>query len=231
MNDERTKNSILARTPAHEREQILARAEYVHLDPMDILIEPGKPVPAVDFLEDGLHSMLAVVDNVEIEVATVGYEGMVGIPLVLNETETSGKVFCQVPAKGWRIASHDFLELLETCPQFAVLCRRYTSFIFDQAGQNSACNRLHSIEERCAKWLLLSHDRVEGDKFQLTQEFIAQMLGVRRQSVNIAAGILQNAGMIKYSRGVIQVLDRPALEGVACACYGIIRAALQRFLS
>lgn len=223
------RNSILMRLPLEEREKVCGAAELVHMDPHDVLIEPNKEITVVDFPEIGLHSMLAVVDDAQIEIATVGYEGMIGIPLVLGENSSSGRVFCQVPGKSWRLSGDTFVHLLRECPHLESLCRRYVNFVFDQAGQNSACNRIHTMEERCAKWLLLTHDRQDADEFELTQEFLGQMLGVRRQTVNLAAGILQNAGFIAYSRGKIRVLNRSGLESVACECYETIRTSMKRF--
>jgi CRP-like cAMP-binding protein len=173
--------------------------------------------------------MVSFVDDAVIEVATVGLEGFVGIPIVLGEMSTSGRVFCQIPGSGYNIPGKVFEALLPQCPELHRLCLRYTSCVFDQAGQNSACNRVHTIEERCAKWLLLSHNRCQSDKFDLTQKFLAQMLGVRRQSVNLAAGALQHSGLIRYSRGHIEVLDRKGLEEVTCECYSVITGCLKKF--
>ena len=110
------------------------------------------------------------------------------------------------------------------------LLRRYTLALFNQVAQSAACNRLHSIEERCARWLLMTHDRVTGDQFELTQEFLSQMLGVRRSSVTVAAGMLQKAGLIQYSRGKIAIVDRPGLEAASCECYGVIRSEFDRLV-
>jgi CRP-like cAMP-binding protein len=223
-------NAILKRLPKAELDRVMSVSEFVLTDPKQLLIEPGKPIKYCDFVENGLHSMLAIVEHYEVEVATVGREGMIGLPLVFGETTTSGKVIGEVEGNAWRLPSDEFAELLNSCPVLFLLCRRYAGFLFDQAAQNSSCNRIHSIEERCAKWLLLTLDRMDTDEFQLIQDVIAQMLGVRRQSVNLASSIMQNAGLIRYSRGRIVVLDRAGLEKVSCECYGVIRVALQRFL-
>ncbi|HEY9678731.1 MAG TPA: Crp/Fnr family transcriptional regulator [Drouetiella sp.] len=228
---EELKNGILKRLPEKELEIFMKLAELVHMDPRDTVIEPYKPVEVVHFPEIGLHSMVSICDNEEVEVATVGFEGMIGIPLVLGEQATAVRVFCQMTGSSWEIKSQAFLEMLDTCPVFRRLCTRYCFFVLEQAGQNSACNRIHSINERCAKWLLLSHDRAFGDQFDLTQEFLAQMLGVRRQSVNLAAGTLQSAGLVKYTRGIVTVLNRAGLEDASCECYTIIKTSLVKFLT
>lgn len=224
------KNAILKRLPAHELDTFMKQAEYVHMDLRDTVIEANKPIEVVHFPEIGLHSMVSIVDKLEVEVVTIGFEGMIGVPLVFGERTTMTRVFCQMPGASWQITAASFVEMLNSCPVFKTLCSRYCFFIFEQAGQNSACNRIHSINERCAKWLLLSQDRAFGNQFELTQEFLSQMLGVRRQSVNLAAGTLQAAGLIKYVRGNVTVLDRPGLEEVSCECYPAIRSSLDRFL-
>lgn len=224
-----TNNSILKRLPENELERFMSVAEFVFIEPKEVLVEPNMPIQACDFVETGLHSMLAIIENYEVEVATVGWEGMIGIPLVLGEITSSGKIIGEVEGTGWRVKSEAFLELLISCPVLFKLCRRYIAFVYDQAAQNSACNRIHSIEERCAKWLSLTRDRMESDEFELIQDVLAQMLGVRRQSVNLAASIMQNAGLIRYSRGKMTILDRAGLQKVSCECYATIKAALQRF--
>jgi CRP-like cAMP-binding protein len=128
------------------------------------------------------------------------------------------------------MTSYAFLDFLETCPVLRRLLSRYTLALMTQMAQNAACNRTHSIEERCARWLLMTRDRVREDTFPLTQEFLAQMLGVRRPSVSIAAGILAKAGLISYVRGQITILDRAGLERSCCECYGIIRSEFERLV-
>ncbi len=228
MNQQVT-NSILSRLPENELNTLLSAAEFVHLDTDEILLERNTDIGFAHFPETGLISMVAFVDSEVVEVATVGFEGFVGIPLVLGEQSHVGRVFCQIPGTGYNIPSEIFVALLPKCPTLFRLCLRYASCTFDQAGQNSACNRVHSIEERCAKWLLLSHNRMQADRFELTQKFLAQMLGVRRQSVSLAAGTLQQAGIIKYSRGHIEILNRKALEEVTCECYSVITTSLKKF--
>lgn len=223
-----TQNAILMQLPPDELEQVLSHSELVSLKLRDTIIKPNLPIEFIDFVEEGVHSMIAVADSEKVEVATVGREGMVGIPILLGSTTSICECFCQVPGRSRRMTTETFERLLKTLPTFSKLCFRYCHSVFEQASQNSACNRLHSIEERCAKWLLLCHDRVNGPQFELTQEFLAQMLGVRRQSVNLAAGMLQTAGIIQYSRGLVRILKRPELESVACECYQLIRRSIKQ---
>lgn len=210
---------------------MLAHAEFVNIVARESVVEPDKAISFVDFPESGMHSMTACSDDDEVEVATIGFEGMTGLPLILGETTSTSRVFCQIPGTAWRIAASDFFRLISQSDTLSRLCHRYVLFVIEQASQNSACNRIHSIEERCAKWLCLSHDRADGDKFELTQDFLAGMLGVRRQSVNLAAGALHQAGLIAYSRGNISISNRPGLEDVACRCYSKIRKAFEKFMS
>lgn len=231
MSADQVKNRILLRLPPAELTYFMNKADLVLMDIKDGVIEPNKPIQFVDFVESGLHSILSVVDHEQVEVATVGYEGMVGIPIVLGSPTSITRVFCQVSGSSWRIGSEDFKEALRQCPELNRLCLRYSFSVMEQASQNSACNRLHTIEERCAKWLLLTHDRMESNSFDLTQEFLAQMLGVRRGSVSLVAGVLQQAGTIRYTRGHIEILDRQTLEHVSCECYAIIKQSLFSFQS
>lgn len=224
-------NAILHNLPDSEQMRFLSRAEYVHLNLREVVIEPGKPIPYIDFVESGMHSMVSIIDGDSIEVATVGNEGMIGVPVVMGSKQTIGRVLCQVPGSTWRIGSAEFQSLLPECPKLASYCTRFAFSVLEQTAQNSACNRVHTINERCAKWLLFTHDRTQSDQFELTQEFLAEMLGVRRNGVGLAAGALQNAGLIKYSRGRIRILNRSELEEAACECYSVIRASLQNYFS
>lgn len=218
------RNKLLKSLPVADLEQILGEAEYVHFDLNDKLAEQHQPIKFVDFPERGIYSITAVVEsNQVIETATVGNEGFAGLPLLFGATGFAGRIFCQMPGSGYRLDADTFTALLQRHPLFMQLCHRYAWAVMNQTSQNSACNRVHSLEERCARWLLLSHDRAEGDEFLLTQEFLAQMLGTRRAGVNLASRIFQKANLIEYSRGKIKILDRDGLESVSCKCYSVIR--------
>lgn len=140
----------------------------------------------------------------------------------------ANRVFVQIPGEAERLPAAAFSALIERLPALRRLMLRYALALVTQVAQGSACNRLHPVEARCARWLLMTHDRVDGDAFPLTQDFLAQMLGASRPSVSIAAGVLQKAGLIRYTRGVIEVLDRPGLEAASCECYGVIAGEFRR---
>lgn len=165
-----------------------------------------------------------------VEVATVGNEGMVGLPVFLEAATIPGKAFAQIPGEAWRMSADTFKEQVSPGTPLHELLQRYTQALFNLISQSTACNRLHTVEERACRWLLMTHDRVGSDSFPLTQEFLAQMLGVRRPTVSTVASILQRAGFISYSRGKITILDREGLESASCECYEIIRAEFERLV-
>lgn len=166
-----------------------------------------------------------------VEVGTVGNEGMVGTPVFLGAERSPTKAFCQVPGECSRMPTAAFKkELAEADGILRQLISRYAQAMINQISQSVACNHLHSVEERTCRWLLMTHDRVGSDDFLLTQEFLAQMLGVRRSSVTVAAGLLEKAGLITYKRGRITVLDRERLEQASCECYQVVRREYDRLL-
>ena len=155
-----------------------------------------------------------------VEAAVIGFEGMVGLPVALGNAVGPHEVICQVGDGSWQMAADRFKELLPECPELRTVLQRYALTFMNQAARSSACNRMHEINQRLARWLLLVHDRVPGDEFGLTQEFLGEMLGVRRPSVSLAASTLQHAGLINYRWGRITVLNREGLEHAACEDYG-----------
>ncbi len=197
-----------------------------------VLYDPDARITHVYFPLAGLVSLvLTGADGTTVEAGVIGNEGALGIALFLGAEHSPTKAFFQTPGECYRIGAAAFQDEVERRGALAVLLRRYTHAMFVQAAQSVMCNRLHSVEERLARWLLMTHDRVGSDVLQLTQEFIAQMLGVRRPSVTVVAGTLQGAGLIRYARGRITVLDRGGLEEASCECYGVVRAELERALS
>lgn len=166
-----------------------------------------------------------------VEVATIGNEGMAGLPLFLGTDRSPGSCFSQVPGRALEMSAAGFQSVIQRNGHFAALLRLYTQALMIQISQGTACNSAHSIEQRCARWLLLTHDRVRKDEFLLTQEFLGQMLGVRRASVGAVAGALQKRRYIRYSRGRISILNRRGLESASCICYSIIRKEYDRLLS
>jgi CRP-like cAMP-binding protein len=196
----------------------------------DMVYDIGTPIEHVLFPIDAVYSMLSVMqDDRSVEIATVGREGFVGVPVLLEGGFTSEhQAFAQVGGTAVRIPTLEFRQLVGDLPALRTMLHRYTLALLAQIGQASACNRLHTLDERCARWLLMTHDRVGRDEFPLTQEFLAQMLGVRRAGVNQAQQVLSDAGVISYVRGNITVLDRPGLERHSCECYQLIRAEHDR---
>jgi len=227
----RSDNHILAALPREEWGRITPLLEPVDLPTSKVLYEMDKAVEHVYFVYRGVASLLTPMkDAPAVELATVGPEGMVGIPVFLGDDRMAGRAFIQVPGHGVRMASDAFRTFVRSSAAFNHVLSRYTLALMTQMAQNAACNRTHSIEERCARWLLMTQDRVHSDTFPLTHDFIAQMLGVRRPTVSIAAGILAQAGLISYVRGKITILDRAGLQGASCECYRIITSAFERLV-
>jgi CRP-like cAMP-binding protein len=219
-------NRLLALLPPDTLAALAPSLQLVPLRLRDTVAEEGKPIRHVYFPVQGVISMLASVEGTQraVEIGTVGNEGMAGLPLFLGAARSPGETFVQVPGQGWRAAARPFLEAVQAHPPLARVLLRYTQALMVQISQSTACNRAHSPLQRCARWLLMTHDRVPEDTFELTQEFLAQMLGERRPTVSRAASQLQARGMIRYSRGRVTVLDRPRLMECACACYGVVRS-------
>jgi CRP-like cAMP-binding protein len=189
----------------------------------------GAPAGYVWFPHEGVISVVATdASGGTVEVATIGHEGMSGIAIALGCTAMANDAMVQVSGHGTRVDPQAFKEALAASPTLKELMLRYVMAVFTQVSQNAACNQLHHITTRCARWLLTTHDRVSGDTFSLTQEYLSMMLGVTRPSVSSAAASLQNAGLIRYTRGRITILDRAGLEGAACECYRIIDHAFER---
>jgi CRP-like cAMP-binding protein len=225
------RNGLLDVLPVRDAQRILTLLEPVPLPEAMTIHEPHVPITDVYFVCTGVISMVSEMDEGTVEVNTVGCEGMTGLPLVLGATTMATRAFVQVPGDALRMHGDDLLRAMRDVPSFDRLLRRYALALFEQATQHAACNRLHSLEERCARWLLMTHDRVEGDVLPLKQQFLAEMLGVHRPAVTLAAGALQRAGIIRYTRGKVTVLDRPALERASCGCYRIIARRTEELLT
>lgn len=224
-------NRLLAALPTEEFDRVVALMENVYLEFQQVLYEPNEPIEYVYFPNTGVVSLLTVMeDGAAIEVATVGNEGMAGLPVFLYADSIPGRAIVQVPGKGFRMSADVFKEQVPPGTPLHDLLQRYTQTLFNQVAQSAACNRLHSVEERFCRWLLMTADRVGTNQFPLTQEFLAQMLGVRRPTVSVVASILQRAGLIAYSRGKITILDRQGLEAAACECYAIVKVEFERLV-
>ena len=221
-------NRLLAALPPADRDRLLPKLAPVFLKVKTVLFEPGQLVDAVYFPLDGVVSLVTPLeDGAIVEVATVGNEGLVGVPIVLGGS-LAVRAISQVAGRCLTMESRAFLEELGHGGALARLVQNYVQALFGQIAQAAACNRLHSNEERLSRWLLMSHDRIGADQFLITQEFLAQMLGSRRATVSLSAGILQRAGLIRYHRGHVEIVDRAGLELVSCECYQVIRAELDR---
>jgi CRP-like cAMP-binding protein len=216
-------NKLLAKVPADELKRLQPHLHEVRLEYMQVLSEPDESITQVYFPTRGVLSMVNEPDSGDIvEFATIGNEGMVGVPVLLGSNSMPSRVMVQVAGSGFQIESKRFSEILKQTPAFNARLMRYVMALLNQVAQATSCNRLHEVQERCARWLLHTHDRVNGDSFMLTQEFLSQMLGVHRPTVTIAARMLQQAGLIRYTRGQIEVIDREGLEAAACSCYRTI---------
>jgi len=201
-------------------EEIMEVSELVHYDLREYLVEAGETIKFVNFPESGVLSLVSrMEDGTLIELATIGKEGMIGINAALGVDSSPEVVFCQVDAVARRLEVPHFQALLKKYPEFSIICQRYAVSLFSQVAYTTGCNRTHSIQQRCARWMLHTLDRCEGDKFPLTQEALAAMLGVSRTGVNLAAGLLLKAKIITYVRGRVTILDRKRLEETSCDCY------------
>lgn len=224
----RTQNLLLATVPDEEYESFghLLKIHSMHM--RETLKEAGDTADHVYFPLSGIISVLTVLESgMMIEYATVGCEGTTGVPVFLGSGDGNMALISQVPGEALRMRSSDFLEAVERCPRFMKTIKRYSGMMLALVAQSAACNRAHHVDERCARWLLTTHDQAGDAAFPITQEFLAQMLGVSRPSVALSAAALQGAGLISYHRGEMTIVDREGLESVACECYEVVRALLQ----
>jgi CRP-like cAMP-binding protein len=225
------RNRLLAALPLDDLARLWPRLEAVELPFRKVLHAPGEPIEAVFFPETGYASMLACMEDGDAaEVGMVGREGMIGLPVLLGADHDDIEGMVQSPGTALRMDAQAFREELERLPASRTLLLRYALVHHGQVARTAACNGRHHVDQRLARWLLMAHDRVEGDEFPMTHEFLSMMLGVRRAGITVAAGQFQKAGFIHYERGCIDVTDRPGLESVACECYGIVRRAQDRLL-
>jgi len=216
-------NAILRGLNGTELAAVAESGALVDLAVRDQIYRPDERIISVYFPIDCVLSVVTRMrDGNAIEVGTIGREGVSAIPLLLGATTTANECYCQVPGSAIRVDVALF-ESLKVDPKFRQLLDRYVQAYVNMLGQLAACNRLHSIYERCARWLLMTQDRVESPAIRLTHEYLAMMLGTQRSGVSIAAGTLQNAGFIRYASGTITILDRAGLEDASCECYEVAR--------
>ncbi len=226
-----TKNRLLLALSAPEYERLIPYLEQVELSIGQVIYEASEPITHVYFPEKSIVSLVCnQLDGSTVEAGLVGSEGMVGLPVIWGGNTTITTAFVQVANGAFRMKAEQLQSEFLRGGELQSLLLRYTQALFTQVTQTVACNRLHTIEERLARWLLLVSERVQSEKFPLTQEFIAQMLGCRRSGVTVAAGALSHAGMISYKRGNINILNRQDLEATSCECYSIIKNEYARLL-
>jgi CRP-like cAMP-binding protein len=225
-------NKILAALPSKEYKRLLPHLTPVSLPSGETLYEANDRIKYVYFVNGAVVSLVThMEEGTSVEVGLVGNEGMVGLSIVMGDDVSQNHAIVQIPDGAMRMATSQLKKELLRGGQLQTLLLRYSLVLLKQVSQTAACNRNHNLGERLARWLLLCHDRVGGDEIRLTQEFLAQMLGTRRSRVSEAAVILQNTGLIRYSRGVIKILDRKGLEEYVCECYQVVKAEFDRLLN
>lgn len=223
------KNRILASLPRAE----IARLAP-HLLPLDLpsgktLLDPGQEISHAYFLETGLASVVVAMANGSmVETGITGNDGLVGFPVLLGTKTIPTRTFMQIPGKGFKIKAQHLVDEFERAGTLRKKINKYFQANLVLTGQTAACNRLHDIAERLARWLLMCHDRMESNSFSITHEFLGHMLGTPRSTVTLAAGILHKSGLIDYSRGKVIIRDRKGLEKAACECYQTIRKEFDR---
>ncbi len=216
-------NAVLAGLDGSEAKAVYEQGTLVNLRVRHQIYQPEQHIDTVFFPVDCVLSIVTrMEDGRMIEVGTIGREGTTALPLLLGASATANECYCQVPGTAIKIDAKLF-QVLRADPTFRQLLDRYVQGYVNMLGQLAACNRLHSVYERCSRWLLMSQDRVDSPAIRLTHEYLAMMLGTQRSGVTIAAGTLQQAGFIRYGRGVITILDRAGLENASCECYAVAR--------
>lgn len=227
--DRLAENRLLALLPAAEREQLCRYAEVVSLRHGFSAIVSDRPIHDVYFPLTCLLSLVTTMeDGATVESGTIGREGMSGIPVILNAGQTTMPTFCQIPGDAVRVRSEHVRDVYEQSAEARRIFNRYVHTMVVIGSQSAACNALHRVEARMCRWLLMSSDGVASSQVNLTQEYLATMLGVRRPGVTEVAGALRSEGFIDYSRGQIRILDRERMEKRACECYGRVRSEFER---
>jgi CRP-like cAMP-binding protein len=225
------RNRILRLLPPRELQAVLKNAEMVTVEAKEFVWDRDEPIRFIHFPEDCVISLvIELEDGDKVEAMTTGNDGFVGLAVFHGLSSSRLKAFGQITGRSLRIPAEDFRRVMTESPTLYRVLHRYSQFVFETVSQAAACNRLHVIEQRCARWLLMSHDRVGRDRFDLTQEFLAEMLGVRRPGVTVAMGVLEKAGLIAHGRGNITVIDRAGLEKASCECYRTVRERQARLI-
>lgn len=225
------KNRLLAALPPGEFALLSPQLMLVDLEKGRLICDPGDPVETIYFPHDCVISLMTLMENgAAIESATIGREGAFGLMAAIAPRQSMSRAIVQVPGRASRMSATALAEAVRHAPALATLIDRHNDALFGHAIQSVACNALHAVEARFCRWLLSCRDRIDGDTVSLTQEFLADMLGVQRTTVTAVAGALQTKGLIRYRRGVVDILDRPGLEATACECYDAVRRTYERLL-
>ena len=223
-------SKILRSLPRKESNKLLAGVELVRLKLHQVIHDAGETIKSGYFVNEGVISVLAVQpDGKSVEVGLIGNEGFVGLPLLVGYRTSPTRVVVQADGSAYRCDAQALKRVIRECPELEKQLHRFGHQLAMQTTQIAACNRLHDVEERLARWILMTADRLFSKELPLTQEFLSHMLGSRRASVTVAAGVLQKAGLISYSRGSLIILNRHRLEEAACDCYGIVQQQLKNW--
>ncbi len=225
-------NDILRALDVSVFDRLAPKLQWAPLELGKVLYQADDEIGHVHFPTSGIISLLAVFeDGNTVEAGLIGSEGMLGTSVLAGVNNMPHQALVQADGRALRITAADFQTFLKTDGQLRDLALRYGNAFFTQVAQTAGCNRIHSLEKRLARWLLLTHDRIEGDHFNLTQDFISRMLGVRRAGVSVAASTLRQMQAIDYERGNIRVRDRKSLERASCECYSVVKTAYDRTLN
>jgi CRP-like cAMP-binding protein len=231
QSDQPVENRLLAALPREEYERLVPHLERVSFELGEVIYESGESMDHVYFPTTSIVSLLYLMeDGSSAEMGLAGNEGVVGIALFMGGDTMPNRAVVQSAGGALRLKANALKSEFALGSQFQRLLLRYTQALITQISQTAVCNRLHSVEQQLCRWLLLSHDRVKADDLVMTQELIADMLGVRREGVTVAAGRLQDDGAISYIRGHIKILDRPKLESIVCECYKVVKDEFDRLL-
>lgn len=224
-------NRLLAALSSDDYGLLAPHLTHVDLERGRLLYDPGDRIDVVYFPHDGVISLLTLMDNgAAIESAAIGREGAVGLSAATAPRRSLSRAVVQTPCRCARIGGAQLHEAWQKSPRIRELVDRHAEALLGHTAQSAACNALHTVEARFCRWLLTCRDRISTDTVALTQEFLADMLGVQRTTVTAVAGSLQNKGLIRYRRGVVDILDRAGLEAMACECYGAVRRGYERLL-
>ena len=224
-------NRLLSLLSDHDYERLRPYLSHVVFEYRKSLYEASRPIDHVYFPIDGVASLvITTADGSSAEVGTIGSEGLVGLPVCLGDRDAPSSVYVQVPGTALQIDARIFRDQLSLNPTLNLIIQRYAHAFFNQVAQSAACAHLHRVEQRCCRWLLMTRDRMPSDDFLLTHEFLGMMLGVRRTTVTDVMGSLQKAGLIRYRRGHVSILDHETLRQRACECYEISKLEFDRLL-